>query len=60
MSRDATVAALDRIGSELGAFIEVVDRDKLLDQAEAPRSGCLSVCSSLRENLATEHMCNVS
>lgn len=42
MSRDAVVAALDRIDPELGAFIEIVDRDRLLAQAEAPRDGRLS------------------
>ncbi len=41
MSRDATVAALDRIDPELGAFIEV-NRDRVLATAEAPRDGRLS------------------
>ncbi len=41
MSRDAALAALDRIDPGLGAFIEV-DRDKVLEEAESPRSGRLS------------------
>lgn len=42
MTRDVAIAALDRIDPELGAFIEVVDRDRVLAQAEAPRDGRLS------------------
>ena len=41
MSRDAAVAALDRIDPELGAFIEA-DRDRVLAAAEEPRGGRLS------------------
>lgn len=41
MSRDAVLAALDRIDPDLGAFIEV-DRDKVLAEAESTRSGRLS------------------
>ncbi len=41
MSRDAALAALDRIDPELGAFIEV-DRDKVLAEAAASHGGRLS------------------
>ena len=41
MSRDAALAALDRIDPDLGAFIEV-DRDRVLAEAEASRGGRLS------------------
>ena len=42
MSREAVTAALDRIDPDLGAFIELVDRDKVLALSDAPRSGRLS------------------
>ncbi len=41
MSREAAVAALDRIDPDLGAFIEV-DRDRVMTAAEAPPGGRLS------------------
>jgi aspartyl-tRNA(Asn)/glutamyl-tRNA(Gln) amidotransferase subunit A len=41
VSREAAVAALDRIDPDLGAFIEV-DKDRVTVAAEAPRSGRLS------------------
>ena len=41
MSRGAALAALDRIDPNLGMFIEV-DRDRVLAEVEAPRSGRLS------------------
>lgn len=41
MSRDTAIDALDRIDSDLGAFIEV-DRDRVLSEAENPRAGRLS------------------
>ena len=41
VSREAAVAALDRIDPDLGAFIEV-DRDGVLAAAEDPRGGRLS------------------
>lgn len=42
MSRDATIVALDRIDPELGTFIEIVNRDRVLSQADTPRDGRLS------------------
>ena len=41
MSREAAVAALERIDPDLGAFIEV-DKDRVTVAAEAPRNGRLS------------------